>query len=37
VRAWGVDARWQIDRLFETGVDGSTVNWPDWMPREDRE
>jgi glycerophosphoryl diester phosphodiesterase len=26
VRAWGVDARWQIDRLFETGADGATVN-----------
>jgi glycerophosphoryl diester phosphodiesterase len=32
VRAWGIDARWQIARLFETGVDGATVNWPDWIP-----
>ena len=31
VRAWGIDARWQIDRLFETGTDGATVNWPDWI------
>lgn len=31
VRAWGIDARWQIDRLFETGVNGATVNWPDWI------
>ena len=32
VRAWGIDARWQIARLFETGADGATVNWPDWIP-----
>ncbi len=31
VRAWGVNERWQIDRLFETGTDGATVNWPDWI------
>ncbi len=31
LRAWGIDQRWQIDRLFETGVDGATVNWPDWI------
>lgn len=31
VRAWGIDARWQIERLIETGADGATVNWPDWM------
>jgi glycerophosphoryl diester phosphodiesterase len=32
VRAWGVDQQWQIARLFESGVDGATVNWPDWIP-----
>ncbi|MDQ6603930.1 MAG: hypothetical protein M3176_13315 [Chloroflexota bacterium] len=32
VRAWGIDHPWQIARLFETGVDGATVNWPDWIP-----
>lgn len=31
LRAWGIDQRWQIDRLFETGADGATVNWPDWI------
>lgn len=31
VRAWGVDQPWQIARLFETGADGATVNWPDWI------
>lgn len=31
VRAWGIDARWQIDRLIESGADGATVNWPDWI------
>lgn len=32
VRAWGIDHSWQIARLFETGADGATVNWPDWIP-----
>ncbi len=32
VRAWGIDHPWQIARLFETGADGATVNWPDWIP-----
>jgi glycerophosphoryl diester phosphodiesterase len=32
LRAWGIDQRWQIARLHETGVDGATVNWPDWVP-----
>jgi len=32
VRAWGIDHPWQIARLFETVVDGATVNWPDWIP-----
>jgi glycerophosphoryl diester phosphodiesterase len=31
VRAWGIDQRWQIARLYETGVEGATVNWPDWV------
>lgn len=31
VRAWGIDARHQIERLHETGADGATVNWPDWL------
>jgi glycerophosphoryl diester phosphodiesterase len=30
VRAWGIDSRLHIERLFETGVDGATINWPDW-------
>lgn len=32
VRAWGISQRDQIDTLFHTGVDGATVNWPDWIP-----
>lgn len=32
MRAWGIDQPWQIARLFETDVDGATVNWPDWIP-----
>jgi hypothetical protein len=31
LRACGISARWQIDRLFETGAYGATVNWPDWI------
>lgn len=31
VRAWGIEHRFQIDRLYETGADGATVNWPDWL------
>lgn len=31
VRAWGIDARHQIERLTETGADGATFNWPDWL------
>jgi glycerophosphoryl diester phosphodiesterase len=34
VRAWGINERWQIARLAETGADGATVNWPDWLPAE---
>jgi glycerophosphoryl diester phosphodiesterase len=37
VRAWGIDQRFQIDRLFETGADGATVNWPDWIPEAQRQ
>jgi glycerophosphoryl diester phosphodiesterase len=31
VRAWGIATREQVDRLFATGADGATVNWPDWI------
>jgi glycerophosphoryl diester phosphodiesterase len=31
VRAYGISRREQIDRLFATGADGATVNWPDWI------
>jgi glycerophosphoryl diester phosphodiesterase len=31
VRAWGVSKREQVDRLVATGVNGATVNWPDWI------
>jgi glycerophosphoryl diester phosphodiesterase len=31
VRAWGIDQRVHVERLVETGVDGATINWPDWM------
>lgn len=31
VRAWGVRERAQIDHLRDTGGDGATVNWPDWL------
>lgn len=31
VRAWRVEQRFQVERLFETGVDGATCNWPDWL------
>ena len=39
VRAWGVRDRADIDRLFATGADGATTNWPDWIidhPANDR-
>jgi len=36
VRAHGISKRDQIDRLFATGADGTTVNWPDWIPNEAR-
>ncbi|HVL23648.1 MAG TPA: glycerophosphodiester phosphodiesterase family protein [Thermomicrobiales bacterium] len=32
VRAWGVRDHAHVDRLFATGADGATVNWPDWIP-----
>jgi glycerophosphoryl diester phosphodiesterase len=32
VRAFGISEQYQVDRLFETGADGATVNWPDWIP-----
>jgi glycerophosphoryl diester phosphodiesterase len=31
VRAWGVRSREDVDRVFATGADGATTNWPDWM------
>lgn len=31
VRAWRVERRDQVERLTETGVDGATCNWPDWL------
>lgn len=34
VRAHGISERDQIDRLHATGADGTTVNWPDWIPGE---
>jgi glycerophosphoryl diester phosphodiesterase len=30
VRAWGVATREDLARVFETGADGTTLNWPDW-------
>lgn len=35
VRAWGITQRYEVDRLHETGVDGATVNWPDWITERD--
>jgi len=34
VRAWGVSRRDQVERLFDTGADGATCNWPDWIMEE---
>jgi len=34
VRAWGVTRRDQVERLFETGANGATCNWPDWITSE---
>lgn len=31
VRAWGISARDQVERLRASGADGATVNWPDWF------
>ena len=31
VRAWGINHRFETQRLVETGADGATVNWPDWL------
>ena len=31
VRAWGLQRRDQVERLHDTGADGATCNWPDWM------
>lgn len=32
VRAFGIQTPTDIDRLFATGADGATVNWPEWIP-----
>lgn len=31
VRAWGVRDRSDVDRLFASGADGATTNWPEWI------
>ena len=31
VRAWGIASIEDIDRVFATGADGATTNWPEWM------
>jgi glycerophosphoryl diester phosphodiesterase len=31
VRSWGIQRRDQVERLTDTGADGATCNWPDWM------
>lgn len=31
VRAWGVGERLDADRVVDSGADGATVNWPDWL------
>jgi glycerophosphoryl diester phosphodiesterase len=31
VRAWGVSRREQIHILLDSGADGTTCNWPDWI------
>lgn len=36
VRAWGVRERYEVERLFETGADGATCNWPDWLREPER-
>lgn len=30
VRAWGVATREHLARVYTTGADGTTLNWPDW-------
>lgn len=35
VRAYGISRREQVDHLVATGVDGATVNWPDWITGRD--
>ncbi len=31
VRAWGVKSRDDVSRVVNSGADGATCNWPDWM------
>lgn len=33
VRAYGISRREQLDLLHASGVDGATVNWPDWLSK----
>jgi glycerophosphoryl diester phosphodiesterase len=30
VRTWGISNRADLQRAIEAGVDGTTLNWPDW-------
>ncbi|MFN8525654.1 MAG: glycerophosphodiester phosphodiesterase family protein [Chloroflexota bacterium] len=30
VRAWGVSSRDDLQRVIDSGADGTTLNWPDW-------
>lgn len=31
VRAWGIREQSDVDRLFASGADGATTNWPEWI------
>ncbi len=31
VRVWGVREPGDVDRLFASGADGATINWPEWI------
>ena len=30
IRAWGVATRDDLRRVYASGADGTTLNWPDW-------
>jgi len=32
VRAWAFSKKEQLERLFTSGADGATCDWPDWIP-----